>query len=81
MGITATFCALGFKTESQLKCNPDTVGRTFTAGRFTILLSRAAGSLIVGKILSFAAIRAVYYGISGIFCNSILVYKIQKICA
>lgn len=74
VGMTATFCPLGFKTEIQLKCNPDTVGRTFTAGRFTILLSRAAGSLIVGKILSFADIRAVYCGISGILFVAALWY-------
>lgn len=79
VGITATFCPLGFKTEIQLKCNPATVGRTFTAGRFTILLSRAAGSLIVGKILSFADIRVVYYGISGIlFVTALWYIKFRK---
>ncbi len=79
VGITATFCPLGFKTEIQLKCNPATVGRTFTAGRFTILLSRAAGSLMVGKILTFADIRAVYYGISSIlFVTALWYIKFRK---
>ncbi len=79
VGITATFCPLGFKTEIQLKCNPATVGRTFTAGRFTVLLSRAAGSLMVGKILTFADIRAVYYGISSIlFVTALWYIKFRK---
>lgn len=75
VGMTATFCPLGFKTEIQMKCDPATVGRTFTIGRFTILLSRAFGSLVVGKILLFADIRVVYYGICGILLAEALWYK------
>lgn len=76
--MTATFCPLGFKTEIQLKCNPKTVGRTFTTARFTILLTRAAGSLVVGKVLTFVDIRVIYYGICGILLVAAVCY-LQKL--
>ena len=78
VGMTATFCPLGFKTEIQLKCNPKTVGRTFTTARFTILLTRAAGSLVVGKVLTFVDIRVIYYGICGILLVAAVCY-LQKL--
>ena len=80
VGMTATFCPLGFKTEIQLKCNPAAVGRTFTVGRFTILLSRTAGSLIVGKMLSFVDIRIVYYGICSILLLTAFCYIKEMKC-
>ena len=57
VGMTSTFCSLGFKTEIQVKSNPEVVGRTFTTARFTILISRTAGSLIVGNLLNIFNIR------------------------
>lgn len=74
VGITATFCPLGFKTEIQLVSNPETIGRTFATSRFFILLSRVCGSLVAGQMLQLCGIRAVYFVIAGILLVAAAVY-------
>ena len=60
VGVTSTFCPLGFKTEMQIESQPEVIGRTFAASRFMILLFRMAGSLMVGQILKICNIRIVW---------------------
>lgn len=66
VGITATFCPLGFKTEIQTKSNPAFIGRTFTGARFFVLLTRIGGSFVVGQVSKVWDIRIIYYVIAGI---------------
>lgn len=74
VGMTAGFCPLGFKTELQMKCEQAVMGRVFTTARFTVLLSRIAGSLIVGEVLKIWDIRVVYYCVAGILAMAAVVY-------
>lgn len=74
VGMTSTFCPLGFKTEVQINSNPSIIGRTFTTARFTVLLSRIAGSFIVGFSLDLLGIRKIYYSIAGILTLAAVVY-------
>ena len=77
VGMTSTFCPLGFKTEIQVESSPEIVGRTFTAARFTILISRTVGSLIVGGLLNIFSIRIVYYGLTGILMVSAIIFGVR----
>lgn len=74
VGITATFCPLGFKTEIQMESRPEVVGRTFAASRFSVLLSRMGGSLAVGQILKIWNIRMVYFGIAILLLGTAFFY-------
>ncbi len=75
VGMTATFCPLGFKTEIQMESETESVGRTFAVSRFFILLSRMGGSLAVGQILKIWNIRAVYFCVAGILFVAVVGYK------
>lgn len=75
VGITATFCPLGFKTEIQMESQPESIGRTFATSRCFILLSRVGGSLIVGQILKIWNIRILYLGIAGILLVAAVCYS------
>lgn len=77
VGMTSTFCPLGFKTEIQVESSPEIVGRTFTTARFTILISRTVGSLIVGGLLNIFSIRIVYYGLTGILMVSAIIFGVR----
>lgn len=74
VGITATFCPLGFKTEIQLESEPESIGRTFTTSRFFILLSRVGGSLAVGLLMRVWDIRVLYFGIAGLLLAAAVGY-------
>lgn len=65
VGVTSTFCPLGFKTAVQIQSETNLVGRTFTASRFTILITRMIGSLLVGGMLTVWNIRVIYYLLAG----------------
>ncbi len=65
VGVTSTFCPLGFKTAVQIQSETNLVGRTFTASRFTILITRMIGSLLVGGMLTLWNIRVIYYLLVG----------------
>ena len=65
VGVTSTFCPLGFKTAVQIQSETNLVGRTFTASRFTILITRMIGSLLVGGMLTLWNIRVIYYLLAG----------------
>ena len=65
VGVTSTFCPLGFKTAVQIQSEINLVGRTFTASRFTILITRMIGSLLVGGMLTLWNIRVIYYLLAG----------------
>ena len=75
VGITATFCPLGFKTEIQIKSNPAFIGRTFTGARSLVLLARIGGSLVVGQASKVWEIRAIYYVIAGILLLAAVFYR------
>lgn len=79
VGITSTFCPLGFKTEVQVSSSREVVGRTFAATRFTILISRTVGSLIAGKLLGALDIRIMYYGLAGILVLSAVSFWNKRI--
>lgn len=74
VGITATFCPLGFKTEIQLESEPESIGRTFATSRFFILLSRVGGSLAVGLLMRVWDIRVLYFGIAGLLLAAAVGY-------
>lgn len=74
VGITSTFCPLGFKTEIQVNSDPSIIGRTFTTARFTVLLSRIAGSFVVGAVLGRFGIRYVYLGTAAVLMVAAAVY-------
>lgn len=65
VGVTSTFCPLGFKTAVQIQSETNLVGRTFTASRFTILITRMIGALLVGGMLTLWNIRVIYYLLAG----------------
>lgn len=75
VGVTATFAPLGFKTEIQMECKAEFIGRAFTMSRFSVLLSRMVGALVVGHILKICNIRLVYYGTAAILLGAALVYN------
>ena len=75
VGVTSTFCPLGFKTEMQIESQPEVIGRTFAASRFMILLFRMAGSLMVGQILKICNIRIVYIGIAALLFGTAFLYR------
>lgn len=72
VGMTACLCPLGFKTDIQMKCGQTVIGRVFTTTRFTVLLSRIAGSLIVGEVLKIWNIRIIYYCVAIILITAAL---------
>ena len=74
VGITATFCPLGFKTEIQLESEPEYIGRTFATARFFILLSRIGGALAVGLLMRVWDIRMLYFSISGLLLATAVGY-------
>lgn len=76
VGVTSTFCPLGFKTAVQIQSETKLVGRTFTASRFTILITRMVGSLLVGSMLTVWEIRMVYYFLAGFLMVTAVVYYI-----
>ena len=76
VGATSTFCPLGFKTAVQIQSETKLVGRTFTASRFTILITRMVGSLLVGSMLTMWEIRMVYYFLAGFLMITAVVYYI-----
>ena len=81
VGMTACLCPLGFKTEIQMKCEQTVIGRVFTTTRFTVLLSRIAGSLIVGNVLKIWNIRIIYLWVAVILILAALwalFYEKQK---
>lgn len=82
VGITATFCPLGFKTEIQLESEPESIGRTFATARFFILLSRVGGSLAVGLLMRVWDIRVLYFGIAGLLLAASVGYgrSIRRWC-
>ena len=75
VGVTSTFCPLGFKTEMQIESQPEVIGRTFAASRFMILLFRMAGSLMVGQILKICNIRIVDIGIAALLFGTAFLYR------
>lgn len=75
VGVTSTFCPLGFKTEMQIESQPEVIGRTFAASRFMILVFRMAGSLMVGQILKICNIRIVYIGIAALLFGTAFLYR------
>jgi hypothetical protein len=60
-----------------VESSPEIVGRTFTTARFTILISRTVGSLIVGGLLNIFSIRIVYYGLTGILMVSAIIFGVR----
>ena len=66
VGVTSTFCPLGFKTAVQIQSETNLVGRTFTASRFTILITRMIGSLW--------NIRVIYYLLAGFLVITAVAY-------
>ena len=74
VGVTSTFCPLGFKTAVQIQSETSLVGRTFTASRFTILITRMIGSLLVGGMLTVWNIRAIYYLLAGFLVVTAVAY-------
>lgn len=76
VGVTSTFCPLGFKAAVQIQSETKLVGRTFTASRFTILITRMVGSLLVGSMLTVWEIRMVYYFLAGFLMITAVVYYI-----
>lgn len=75
VGMTAVFCPLGFKTELQLVTPEALVGRTFSAARFVVLLSRIAGTVLVGMILQSIEIRKIYFGVAVVLAATTILYK------
>lgn len=74
VGVTATLCPLGFKTLLQIEGEPQVMGQMFTASRFFVLLSRVAGSAVVGTALGMIGIRGVYYLVGFILLGLALWY-------
>ena len=74
VGVTSTFCPLGFKTAVQIQSETNLVGRTFTASRFTILITRMIGSLLVGGMLTLWNIRVIYYLLAGFLVITAMAY-------
>ncbi len=74
VGVTSTFCPLGFKTAVQIQSETNLVGRTFTASRFTILITRIIGSLLVGGMLTLWNIRVIYYLLAGFLVITAVAY-------
>ena len=74
VGVTSTFCPLGFKTAVQIQSETNLVGRTFTASRFTILITRMIGSLLVGGMLTLWNIRVIYYLLAGFLVITAVAY-------
>lgn len=74
VGVTSTFCPLGFKTAVQIQSETNLVGRTFTASRFTILITRMIGSLLVGGMLTVWNIRVIYYLLAGFLVITAMAY-------
>lgn len=74
VGVTSTFCPLGFKTAVQIQSETNLVGRTFTASRFTILITRMIGSLLVGGMLTVWNIRVIYYLLAGFLVVTAVAY-------
>ena len=74
VGVTSTFCPLGFKTAVQIQSETNLVGRTFTASRFTILITRMIGSLLVGGMLTVWNIRVIYYLLAGFLVITAVAY-------
>lgn len=74
VGITSTCCPLGFKTEIQLNIDPIIMGRAFTTARFTVILSRIAGSALTGLALRVINIRFIYFIVFGILAVSSFIY-------
>ena len=72
--MTSTFCPLGFKTAVQIQSETSLVGRTFTASRFTILITRMIGSLLVGGMLTVWSIRVIYYLLAGFLMVTAVAY-------
>lgn len=75
VGITATFCPLGFKINIQMESEKESEGRTFAVSRFFILLSRMGGSLAVGQMIKIWNIRAVYFFIAGVLFVTAVGYE------
>ena len=65
---------LGFKTEIQISSDPSVIGRTFAVARFTVLLSRIAGSVLVGQALDVWNIRKIYFGVFGVLIVTAITY-------
>lgn len=76
VGVTSTFCPLGFKTAIQIQSEIKLVGRTFTVSRFTILITRMIGSLLVGGMLTMWNIRVIYYFLAGFLILTAAAYSI-----
>lgn len=74
VGVTSTFCPLGFKTAVQIQSETNLVGRTFTVSRFTILITRMIGSLLVGGMLTLWNIRVIYYLLAGFLVITAVAY-------
>ena len=58
-----------------MECKAEFIGRAFTMSRFSVLLSRMVGALVVGHILKICNIRLVYYGTAAILLGAALVYN------
>ena len=68
VGVTSTFCPLGFKTAVQIQSETNLVGRTFTA------ITRMIGSLLVGGMLTLWNIRVIYYLLAGFLVVTAVAY-------
>lgn len=66
VGITASFCPLGFRTAIQTYATEETLGRTFAITRFIVLISRLIGTFAISLILIKVPIRVIYYVVSTI---------------
>lgn len=79
VGVTASFCPIGFKSSIQLNTNTEILGRTFTISRFIILVFRLIGTLSLSFILKKVPIEIIYYFTSFILFLMTLSFSLLKI--
>lgn len=75
VGITSTFCPLGFKTEVQQCCNRETLGREYTRVRMLIMLFRILGILAVGFISDMVNIRYIYFALTVALLITVILFE------
>lgn len=78
VGITSTFCPLGFKTEIQQICNKKTIGTEYTRIRMLIMIFRILGILLVGILSDTFEIRYIYFSLTIVLIVTAILFNKYK---
>lgn len=74
VGITATFCPIGFKTAIQLNTNADMIGRQYSKVRLMVVIARILGTLFIGIMSEIISVRVSYFIIAALVSINLVIF-------